>query len=105
MKKLSIVIPCYNCSKTIGRLLDSVLANGLDKDEYEIIISDDHSTDRTWEIILKEIDNYRKTNGLHKIIILNQGGVWDEKCYTWKNRDHRSAEWVRCASHTAGIRK
>lgn len=43
--KLSIVIPCYNCSKTIGRLLDSILANNLDRDEYEVIIVDDKSTD------------------------------------------------------------
>ena len=43
--KLSIVIPCYNCKDTIGRLLDSILANGLDKDDYEVIIVDDNSTD------------------------------------------------------------
>lgn len=51
MKKLSIVIPCYNCSKTIGRLLDSVLANGLDKDEYEVVICDDNSTDNFLDIV------------------------------------------------------
>lgn len=51
MKKLSIVIPCYNCSKTISRLLDSILANGLDKDEYEVIICDDKSTDNFLDIV------------------------------------------------------
>ena len=30
--KLSIVIPCWNCEKTIGRLLDSIIANDLPKD-------------------------------------------------------------------------
>jgi len=45
MKKLSIIIPCYNCSKTIERLLNSILANGLAKEEYEVIICDDKSTD------------------------------------------------------------
>jgi len=49
--KLSIVVPCWNCSKTIGRLLDSVLANGLDKAEYEVIICDDKSTDNFLDIV------------------------------------------------------
>ena len=49
--KLSIIIPCYNCSKTIGRLLDSILANGLDKEDYEVIIADDKSTDGFLDIV------------------------------------------------------
>lgn len=49
--KLSIVIPCCNCSKTIGRLLDSILANNLAKDEYEVIIVDDKSTDNFLDIV------------------------------------------------------
>lgn len=50
-KKLSIVIPCWNCSKTIGRLLDSILDNGLDKDIYDVIICDDKSTDNFLDIV------------------------------------------------------
>lgn len=49
--KLSIVIPCYNCSKTIGRLLDSILANELQKDIYEVIVCDDKSTDNFLSIV------------------------------------------------------
>ena len=49
--KLSIVVPCWNCSKTIGRLLDSVLANELDKDIYEVIICDDKSTDNFLSVV------------------------------------------------------
>ena len=30
---ISIVVPCWNCSKTIRRLLDSVLAQNMDKEE------------------------------------------------------------------------
>lgn len=51
MLKLSIVVPCWNCSKTIGRLLDSVLANDLPKDTYEVIICDDKSTDNFLDIV------------------------------------------------------
>lgn len=49
--KLSIVIPCWNCSKTIARLLDSVLDNGLDKDDYEVVVCDDKSTDNFLDIV------------------------------------------------------
>ena len=51
MKLLSIIIPCYNCSKTIERLLDSILDNKLEKDEYEVIICDDKSTDNFLELV------------------------------------------------------
>lgn len=50
-KKLSIIIPCYNCEKTIGRLLDSILDNHLDKDIYDVIICDDRSIDNFMDIV------------------------------------------------------
>lgn len=49
--RLSIVVPCYNCKNTIGRLLDSILANGLDKYDYEVIIVDDKSTDGFLDVV------------------------------------------------------
>lgn len=49
--KLSIIVPCYNCSKTIGRLLDSIVNNDLAKEEYEVIIVDDNSTDNFLGIV------------------------------------------------------
>ena len=49
--KLSIGIPCYNCEKTIGRLLDSILDNNLNKEDYEVIICDDKSTDNFLSIV------------------------------------------------------
>lgn len=50
-KVLSIIIPCWNCSKTIGRLLDSILANNISKDIYEVIVCDDKSTDNFLDIV------------------------------------------------------
>lgn len=47
----SIVISCYNSRSTLGRLLDSLCWQGLEKNEYEIIISDDHSTESYEDII------------------------------------------------------
>ncbi len=46
---VSVVVPTYNAEKTIGPLLDSLL--NLDYPEYEVIIVNDGSTDRTKEIV------------------------------------------------------
>lgn len=51
MHKLSIIVPCYNCRKTIERLLDSILHNDLPKDIYEVILCDDKSTDNFMELV------------------------------------------------------
>jgi len=54
MAFLSVLIPCWNCSETIGRLLDSIVANvdkGFEKDELKVIIVDDKSTDNFLDIV------------------------------------------------------
>ena len=52
MKKLSILIPAYNEEKTIIPILEELHKLSLDFSlEKEIIIIDDHSTDRTAEFI------------------------------------------------------
>lgn len=52
--KLSIVIPCYNESKTILDILEAVKAAPVD--DKEIIIVDDCSTDGTQEILRREVE-------------------------------------------------
>lgn len=47
---LSVIIPCYNCESTIARTLDSIVLQNEDRDNYEIIICNDHSQDATLEI-------------------------------------------------------
>ncbi|MCW8966769.1 MAG: glycosyltransferase family 2 protein, partial [Candidatus Pacearchaeota archaeon] len=51
MTKLSIVIPVYNEEKYIGKCLESL--NKQTYKNFEIIIIDDGSTDKTVEIIKK----------------------------------------------------
>tara|TARA_B100000989_G_scaffold297773_1_gene284640 strand:- start:909 stop:1601 length:693 start_codon:yes stop_codon:yes gene_type:complete len=51
MKKLSIIIPAFNEEKTILKVLNRIEATKNDKINYEIIIIDDASTDRTIEIL------------------------------------------------------
>jgi len=48
--KVSIIIPALNEEKTLPELLDSIKTQ--DFDDYEVIIADAHSTDKTREIAL-----------------------------------------------------
>lgn len=62
----SIVIPSYNAENTIKKTLDSVLSQSLTN--YEIIIVDDSSTDRTTNIV----DNIMKVSSRHIKLIKNK---------------------------------
>jgi len=48
---VSIIIPAYNVEKYIKQAIDSALNQTLDKKKYEVIVVDDGSTDKTWEIM------------------------------------------------------
>lgn len=48
--RLSIVIPAYGVERYLGRCLNSLLAQDLDPDSYEIIVVDDGSPDRSYEV-------------------------------------------------------
>lgn len=48
--KLSIIIPMYNAEKYIGNCLNSILNSDLPKEEYEVIVINDGSTDKGPEI-------------------------------------------------------
>lgn len=63
--KVSVIIPCYKCKKTIKRCLDSVLNQSLKP--YEVILIDDFSNDDTVSYIYSIIDNY---SHFFKIIII-----------------------------------
>jgi cellulose synthase/poly-beta-1,6-N-acetylglucosamine synthase-like glycosyltransferase len=47
---ISVIIPAYNAEKQIPLCLDSLSNQSLPKDQYEVIVVDDGSTDRTKEI-------------------------------------------------------
>jgi len=46
----SIIIPCYNSRKTIGKLLESIIKQNMN-DDIEVILSDDHSTESYQDIV------------------------------------------------------
>lgn len=54
---VSFIIPAYNAADTIVRCLDSIRNLTLDKEEYEIIVIDDCSTDET----IRVVEDYAKS--------------------------------------------
>lgn len=48
---LSFIIPAYNASSTIVRALDSIYALPLQKEDFEVIVVDDCSTDDTLSVL------------------------------------------------------
>lgn len=48
--RISFVIPTLNSEKTLGECLDAILAQNVPRAEYEIVVADAGSTDRTLEI-------------------------------------------------------
>lgn len=46
-KKISIIIPCYNCENTIGYCMEAVLAQTIGIPSMEVILVNDASTDNT----------------------------------------------------------
>lgn len=51
--KVSIIIPSYNEEKTIKKILDKVISQEIPGFSKEIIVVDDGSTDKTYEILKK----------------------------------------------------
>jgi len=51
--KLSIIVPVYNVEKYLERCVNSLLHQDIDKSEYEIVLVNDGSTDRSLEIAEK----------------------------------------------------
>jgi glycosyltransferase involved in cell wall biosynthesis len=67
MKKISVVIPCYNDSNSIARMyerLTAVFAGDLPEYDYEIIFVDDRSPDDTWKEISKVCASDPKAKGI-----------------------------------------
>lgn len=66
MTELSIIVPVYNVEKYIRPCLESIFKQGLDNDEYEIIIVNDGSTDNSMNMIEDIISQH------NNITVINQ---------------------------------
>lgn len=60
MKKISVVVPCYNASECLGRCMDHLTGQTIGIDNIEIILVNDASTDggATWELIMQYEGRY-----------------------------------------------
>lgn len=63
---LSIVVPTYNVEKFIGNCLESLLAQDLPIEQYEVLVINDGSTDKSGQIAGTFADNHKN------IILINQ---------------------------------
>lgn len=57
VSKISVVIPCYNCEKYIGRCLDSIVRQTYSN--LEIIVVNDGSTDNTQAVLSNYVNDVR----------------------------------------------
>ena len=53
MKAVSVVVPCYNVGRYLGKCIDQLLGQTIGQEKIEIILVDDGSTDHgaTWNVI------------------------------------------------------
>ena len=68
---LSIVVPVYNVKQYLPKCLESLLDQDLGKDEYEIVLVDDGSTDESGEIC----DEFALKEGNVKVIHQKNQGL------------------------------
>jgi glycosyltransferase involved in cell wall biosynthesis len=73
--KLSIIIPVYNEENSLEKIVDQVFAVNLHDVEKEVIISDDGSHDRTYEIIQKLRSKYPSLISYHSPTNLGKGAA------------------------------
>lgn len=100
--KVSILIAARNEEMNIGRTLDCLIAQDFPKDKLEIIVVDDHSTDRTADVVrsyghygvkLLQLDEGDKLNSYKKLAIakaiaMSQGDIMvttDADCRMGRN--------------------
>jgi dolichyl-phosphate beta-glucosyltransferase len=86
---LSVIIPCYNEEENLKRgVLDEVYSYLQSQDyRWEVIISDDGSTDNSLEICQKFADNYEEV----RVLANKHGG---KPWAVWKGIDAAEGEWV-----------
>lgn len=63
-KDISIVIPCYNSEKTIGRVIGEIMENMPEDKEFEIFLVNDNSKDNVWQEIENLCGKYGNVRGI-----------------------------------------
>ncbi|NMB91325.1 glycosyltransferase family 2 protein [candidate division WWE3 bacterium] len=76
-KLISIVIPCVNEEENINRTLDGIL--NLIKDHkysFEIIVVNDGSKDKTWEVIRRYANTHHEVKGINLMTNFGQSAAY-----------------------------
>ena len=76
MKKISIIIPCYNVEKYIDYCLESLFNQTIGIEQLEIILVDDFSTDHTREILMR----YESKFPENILVICNEQNIRQGAC-------------------------
>ena len=66
MTKLSILVPVYNVEKYVRACIESIYRQGLNEEEFEVIIVNDGTEDKSMEVIADIINQH------HNISVINQ---------------------------------
>ena len=74
MTKVSVIVPVYNTGKYVERCLDSLMKQTI-KDEIEIIVINDGSTDNSGEIVKKYIQNQENKQNVKYYEKENEGSA------------------------------
>lgn len=69
MAQISVIMPVYNAASTVGRMIDSIIAQSFA--DWELIAVDDGSTDESSAIL----DRYAECDSRIKVIHKSNGGV------------------------------
>lgn len=75
---LSIIVPIYNASKYLNRCIDSIFNQGLNENDYEVILINDGSTDNSLSICNSYADT--KPSIIKVIDKLNEGVAATRNC-------------------------
>ena len=59
MEKISVIIPTYNRLKTLKMTLDAYNRQTVDADNFQLIIVDDGSTDKTFDFLKENLQNFK----------------------------------------------
>ena len=104
---VSVVMPVYNAEKFVGEAIESILSQTFRN--FEFLIIDDASTDRSWEIIkkyslrdkrikaLRNLQNLRTTKTLNKGIKLASGKYMvrmDSDDWSFKDRIRSQVDFM-----------
>ena len=89
---VSIVIPTFNSARFLRSTLDSVLAQTLNASQWELIVVDDGSTDKTLVLAKEYLKNVANARVIHQ----QNGGVARARNRGWREA---RGQWIAFLDH------